>query len=81
MTSIYSCPREEEMGKRPVRSAADHSWREIVRAVERRGVGILSERARHVEGGESVVDAMPWQSVSRCPKAVERERGGNLRRR
>ncbi len=69
------------MGKRPVRSAADHSRREIVRAVERRGMGILSERSRHVEGGESAVDAMPWRSVSRCPKAVKRERGGNLRRR
>jgi hypothetical protein len=56
--SIYSCPREEGMGKRPVRSAADHSWREIVRVVERRGGGTLSDRARHVEG-DRVVDAIP----------------------
>jgi hypothetical protein len=81
MTRIYSCPREEGMGNRPVRSAADHAWREIVRAVESRGGGTLSDRARHVEGGERVVDAIPCRSVSRCPKAVERDRGGNLRRR
>jgi hypothetical protein len=39
------------MGNRPVRSAADHAWPEIDRAVERRGGGTLSDRARHVEGG------------------------------
>ncbi len=36
---------------------------------------------RHEEEGVRLVDAMPFLSWSRCPKAVERERGGSLRTR
>ena len=79
-------------GKRPVRSAAVHSLRQMVRErVASEGKEKVEEARRELErdGRESVVtrlrqdeeilgreDAIPLRRVSRWPKEVERERGG-----
>ena len=94
---MYSCPFTDLTGKRPVRSADDHSLLWDVKAKLSRGsstgsgrlgsgevVGVreaLEATERQVGGGVLRVDATPWRKVSRWPYAVARERGGNLRTR
>ena len=94
---MYSCPFTDLTGKRPVRSADAHSllWEVKVklsrgassgsgRLGSGGGVGVreaLEATERQVGGGVLRVDATPCLKVSRCPYAVARERGGNLRTR
>ncbi len=91
---MYSCPFTDLMGKRPVRSAEDHSLLWEVKAKLSRGsstgsgrlgsgeiVGVreaLEATERQVGDGVLRVDATPWRKVSRWPYAVARERGGEL---
>ena len=79
------------MGKQPVRSAAVHSLREMVRErVESEGKAEVEEARRELvrDGGDAAVtgprqdsvtlrreDAIPLRRVSRWPKEVERDRG------
>ena len=46
---------------------------------ESRGTRLSTKR--QVRGGRRRVEATPLRRVSRCPKAVARDRGGNLRTR
>ena len=94
---MYSCPFTALTGKRPVRSADAHSLLWELKAKLSRGASSGSGRlgsggvkrvrealgaaARQVGGGVLRVDATPCLKVSRCPYAVARERGGNLRTR
>ena len=83
---MYSCPFTDLTGKRHVRSADAHSLLWEVKAKLSRGVSSGSREAleateRQVGGGVLRVDATPCRKVSRCPYAVARERGGNLRTR
>ena len=94
---MYSCPFTDLTGKRPVRSADAHSLLWEVKAKLSRGASSGSGRLgsgggvggrealeateRQVGGGVLRVDATPCRKVSRCPYAVARERGGNLRTR
>jgi hypothetical protein len=85
---LIAKPRWDGMGNHPVRSAADHSLRWMVRAREeeegkegwrsaRRGL-TRGSTARGATGprqeGEMVlrVEAIPFRRVSKCPKEVER---------
>ena len=92
---MYSKPSWDLTGKRPVRSADDQSdlVRVLARDHSARG-GLTGARGgggarvvgeallmedRQVGGGTLRVEAMFCRRVLRWPKAVARDRGGNLR--
>jgi hypothetical protein len=63
--------------------ARDHSVRGGLTGARggggRDGEDVLLMEERHVGGGTLRVEAIPFRRVSRWPKAVARDRGGNLR--